>query len=88
MENSLFVALVAAALSTILSVVVPCALKRTSQPLLLEVREMFNRRRESLMVSGAVVAVVVYAAMELAPEVRPVIPKELLNIVDTIDRAL
>jgi hypothetical protein len=81
MNNSLFVALVAAALSSLLSVVLPCALKSQSQPFVVSVRNMFQRRRESLLVSAVVVAVVVYASMELAPEVRSNIPAGLANFV-------
>ena len=69
MKNVLYIAIVAACLNALLSVVVPCALEKSSNSLLVSIRDNYAKRHESILISSIVVAIVIYMAMELTPEI-------------------
>lgn len=80
MDDHIFIAIIAALVNLLLSVLVPCALKKQNQPMLVEVKKMFDQHREMLVTSSVLVGVIVYLALKAAPTVRQELPAPLANL--------
>ena len=80
MHEHIFVAVIAALVNLLLSVLVPCALKKSDQPLLAELKRMFGQHREMLVTSSILVGVIVFLALQAAPIVRQELPSPLYNL--------
>ena len=70
MDTDLFIALVSALVNMILSVIIPCALKKTEQPFLKDLQKVFSTNREVIIASSLIVAITVYLALKVAPEIE------------------
>jgi len=79
MSDYIFIAIIAALVNLVLSIIVPCALKN-NQNFLPTVRKMLEQHRATLISSSVLVAVIVFIALTVADEVRPVIPVEILRL--------
>jgi len=79
MDEHIFVALIAALVNLVLSIVVPCALKG-SDNFLPEVRLMLERNRAALLTSSVLTAVVVYLALKASPMIKSELPDSVLNL--------
>lgn len=66
-EEHIFVALIAALVNLVLSVLVPCSLKKSNLPLLAEVKKLFSQHSEMLFTSSVLVGVIVFLSLEAAP---------------------
>jgi hypothetical protein len=73
--QSIFIAIIAALVNLVLSILVPCALKKTNVPLLTEVKKMLNQHREMLLTSSLLVGVIVYLALQTASVVQDEMPQ-------------
>ena len=80
MHEHIFVAVIAALVNLLLSVLVPCALKKTNLPLLAEVKKMFGQHHEMLVTSSVLVGVIVFLALQAAPVVKQELPDYLTNL--------
>ncbi len=80
MDEHIFIAIVAALVNLLLSVLVPCALKKSEINFLADVKKMFNQHREMLVTSSVLVGVIVYLALKAAPTVRAELPEPLMNL--------
>jgi hypothetical protein len=76
----IFIAVIAGLVNLLLSVLVPCAVKKTDQPIVSQVRQMFNQNREMLLASSVLVAVIVFIALSVAPIARSELPEGLVNL--------
>jgi hypothetical protein len=79
MDEHIFIALVAALVNLILSILVPCALK-DSKNILPQVRIMLEQHRATLLTSSVLVAVIVYLSLKAAPEIKKELPESLVNL--------
>lgn len=81
MNKSLFVAIVTAVVSSLLTIVVNCARNSECKLSLEHIKSEVQNNRESLLVSSIVTAIVVYAILEWGPsfESGPTIPAGLAN---------
>jgi hypothetical protein len=79
MDEHIFVALIAALVNLVLSIVVPCALKG-SDNFLPEVRLMLERNRAALLTSSVLTDVVVYLALKASPMIKSELPDSVLNL--------
>ena len=70
MEYHFFVALVGALLNMILSVTIPCLLKRSKQPFLNDVKKVFQTNREVIIASSLIVAITIYLALRVSPDLE------------------
>ena len=68
MEKNLYVSMLAAILSAILSVVIPCLLDRNSIPLMSQIKQAFENKRKDLLKNSLITFVVVYASFMIADE--------------------
>jgi hypothetical protein len=79
MSDHIFIAIIAALVNLVLSIIVPCALKN-NRNLLPEVRKMLEQHRATLISSSVLVAVIVFIALTVADEVRPSVPAGVLRL--------
>lgn len=68
MDPHIFVALVGGLLNMALSVTVPCLIKKTEQPFLQDVKKVFEVNRQVIITSSLIVALTIYLALKIAPE--------------------
>ena len=71
MDAHIFIALVGALLNMALSVTVPCLIKKTEQPFLTQVKKVFETNRQIILTSSLIVAITIYLALKIAPEIQP-----------------
>jgi phosphotransferase system glucose/maltose/N-acetylglucosamine-specific IIC component len=71
MDVHIFIALVGALLNMSLSVTVPCLLKKTDQPFLIQVKKVFETNRQVILTSSIIVAITIYLALKISPEIKP-----------------
>jgi len=67
MNQNLAIALLCGVVSMILSVTMPCLLKKTNLPMLENVKLVFDNNRHVIIVSSVVVALTAYLALSLYP---------------------
>jgi len=79
MSEHIFIAVIAALVNLVLSIIVPCALKNNKN-FLPEVRKMLEHHRATLITSSVLVAVIVFIALTVADEVKPMVPVEVLRL--------
>ena len=85
MANVLFVALVAALVNTVLTLVLPCAFKNTNLPFITRLRDAFASNRDVLVTSNLVVGVVVFITLHVSQTVRLSVPTGVGNFVDSVE---
>ena len=73
--NHFFIAVIAALVNLLLSILVPCALKKTNVSFLTEIKKMLNQHREMLLTSSLLVGVIVYLALQTASIVQEEVPQ-------------
>ena len=73
--DHLFIAIIAALVNLVLSILIPCALKKTDVPLLTEAKKMLKQHREMLLTSSVLVGVIVYLALQTASIVQTEMPQ-------------
>lgn len=71
MDSHIFIALVGALLNMALSVIVPCLVNKTNLPFLTQVKMVFETNRQVILTSSLIVAVTIYLALKVAPEIQP-----------------
>jgi hypothetical protein len=71
MEESIFIALIGAAVHIILSSTVPCLFKKINNPLGKEIKTVFENNRKLIITSSVIVAIIIYLAIELGNELNP-----------------
>ena len=79
MNDNLFIALVAALVNLILSIIVPCALKN-NRNILPQVRSMLENNRSALLTSSGLVFVIVFIALSSTPGIKSEIPDSVLRL--------
>lgn len=67
MNNNLVIALLCGVVSMVLSVTMPCLLKKVNTPMLDNVKVVFNNNKHLIVVSSLVVVVTAYLALSLYP---------------------
>ena len=78
-QDDIFIALVAALVNLILSILVPCAMQGKAN-FLPSVRIMLQQHRTALLTSSVLVAVTVFLALQAAPVVRNELPDYIINM--------
>jgi phosphotransferase system glucose/maltose/N-acetylglucosamine-specific IIC component len=67
MKKNLVIALLCGVVSMLLSVTMPCLLKKVKTPMLQNVKTVFNNNKQLIVVSSLVVVVTAYLALLLYP---------------------
>jgi predicted MFS family arabinose efflux permease len=68
--HNLILALVGVIITMILSVLVPCYLKNTQEPLLVKVRNVFQVNKQQIVVSSLIVGIIIYVSSSISPNVE------------------
>jgi len=68
MDSHILVALVGGLLNMALSVTIPCLIKKTEQPFLKDVKKVFEVNRQVIITSSLIVALTIYLALKIVPE--------------------
>lgn len=82
MDPHIFIAIVGAVVNMILSVTVPCILKKSNQPMLTEAKQVFELNRQVILTSSLIIALTIYLTLKVAEEIDPSI-YSLSGITDT-----
>ena len=80
MDEHIFIAIIAALVNLLLSVLVPCALKKSDIHFLANVKKMFNQHRDMLVTSSLLVGVIVYLALKASPTIMMELPAPLVRL--------
>lgn len=78
-QDDIYIALIAALVNLILSIIVPCAMKGKAN-FLPNVRIMLQQHRTMLVTSSVLVAVIVLLALQAAPVVRGELPDYIVKL--------
>jgi len=70
MDYHIFVAIIGALVNMLLSVTIPCLLKKSDQPFLNDMKKVFQSNREVIIASSLIVAITIYLALKVAPEIE------------------
>ena len=82
MSEKILIALIAALLNFVLSVLIPCSLGKSSDPWIVQFRKMFDQHRQMLITSSVLVGVIVYLALLTAKVVEKEMPGLFSGIVE------
>ena len=72
MDPKLVIALSGALVNFVLAVAVPCALNKTNQPFLNDVKKVLQTNRDVILASSIIVAITIYLALSIAPSINDV----------------
>ena len=62
MSECILIALVGALINMILALIIPCLLKDTHQPILVNIKKVYNTHRQVLITSSVIVFITIYLA--------------------------
>ena len=71
MDAHILIALLGALLNMLLSLVIPCLLKKSDLPFLVELKRVYETNRQLLLASSVIIAVTIYLALKVYPEMQP-----------------
>lgn len=73
MDPHIFIALVGALINMLLSVTVPCLIKKSKTDIkfLDQVKQVFETNRQVILTSSLIVGITIYLALKVAPEIEP-----------------
>ena len=69
MNKQILIAAVGALVSMALATTVPCLLKRTDEPILKEIRKVFETNRQVIIASSIVIGIIIYLSLQIADEI-------------------
>jgi phosphotransferase system glucose/maltose/N-acetylglucosamine-specific IIC component len=69
MDSPILIAILGGIINMVLSSIVPCLVNKAEQPLLKDIKKVFDNNRQVILTSSFIVAITVYLALKLAPQV-------------------
>ena len=69
MDPHILIACTGALINMALSVTIPCVLKESKQPFMQDIKLVFKTNRQVIITSSMIVALTIYLALKLTPEV-------------------
>jgi hypothetical protein len=70
MNYNIIIALVGALINILLSVTIPCVFKKTNEPLMNDIKQLYKAKRELILSSSVIIGITIYLALEIAPELH------------------
>ena len=67
LDKNVLIALLCGVMSMALSTLMPCVLKSSTNPLLVDARRLYDANRQVIVVSSLIVAITAYLALSLFP---------------------
>ena len=68
MSECILIALVGAILNMILALLIPCLLKNTDKPILLNIKKVYDTHKQVIITSSIIVFITIYLALQITPE--------------------
>ena len=62
------IALVGALINMVLTLIIPCFLKNTQQPILLNIKKVYAAHKQVIITSSVIVFITIYLALKITPE--------------------
>lgn len=72
MDITIFIAILGGLINALLSVVVPTLLKGSEQNFLKQIEDVFKTNRKLIITSSLIVAITIYLALQITPDVQSV----------------
>ncbi len=69
MDPHILIALVGGLLNMVLSVTVPCLIKKSELPFLQDIKKIFEVNRQVIITSSLIIVLTIYIALKITPEV-------------------
>jgi hypothetical protein len=67
MDNNMVIVISAMLINLVLSLVVPCLFKDMNQPLLTQVKQVYNTNKQLILTSTIIVGITTYLALQMYP---------------------
>ena len=68
MSECVIIAVVGALINMVLALIIPCLLKNTNQPLLLNIKKVYATHKQVIITSSVIVFITIYLALKLTPQ--------------------
>jgi len=68
MSECILIALVGALINMVLALIIPCLIKDTNQPILVNIKKVYNTHRQVIITSSVIIFITIYLALKLTPE--------------------
>jgi hypothetical protein len=68
MSECIMIAIVGALINMILALIIPCLIKNTEQPLLVNIKKVYSTHKQVIITSSVIVFITIYLALKLTPE--------------------
>jgi hypothetical protein len=68
MSECIVIAIVGALINMVLALLIPCLLKNTKQPILVNIKKVYDVHKQVIITSSVIVFVTIYLALKLSPE--------------------
>lgn len=87
MSECILIALVGAIINMIFALLIPCLLKNTQQPILVNIKKVYDTHKQVIITSSVIVFVTIYLALKITPELSVGFnsDEDLVNQDDSID---
>jgi hypothetical protein len=72
LENKLLVSITAGFLNMLLSITIPCLIKKVKQPFMVKVRTVFNNNKKLILTSSLLISILVFLALTITDELNDV----------------
>jgi len=72
LENKLLVSITAGFLNMLLSIIIPCLIKKVKQPFMVKVRTVFNNNKKLILTSSLLISILVFLALTITDELNDV----------------
>jgi len=68
MSECIIIAIVGAIINMILALIIPCLLKDTHQPILVNIKKVYAAHKQVIITSSVIVFITIYLALKITPE--------------------
>ena len=69
-DTNIFIAILGGFINMILTLIIPCLLKKTKEPLLTNINKFYTNNKQLIITSSIIVAITIYIALSLTPSVN------------------
>lgn len=68
MSECVIIAIVGALINMLLALIIPCLIKDTKQPLLVNIKKVYATHKQVIITSSVIVFITIYLALKLTPQ--------------------
>ena len=86
MSECIIIAIVGALINMVLALIIPCLLKNTNQPILVNIKKVYAAHKQVIITSTIIVFITIYLALKLTPQLGFSFDNEIsLNPINELD---